>query len=275
MRLALGLSLATTRFINGSSAPAGDPNANAFFSYANITDPSQQAAITDLVTGLKADGLWSMIPVLYPFVGGTVGPHAKNLISDTKHITWQGSNLTHSANGVTGGTNSHGICNFTPLSLGDYAGASVYVHTPDASSLGSVAYYTGATAEDIGSGLDSHLAISVQPGTPLYRAWNRTKIITRTGAGNPNGLLASNRTSASAFTLHRNGAPVLSNSVADAVPYPNINQYILAYNFEGSVAGRSDATIALAAFHTGMNDTQAAAFYARVQAFQTALGRNV
>lgn len=45
-----------------------DPSAQAFFAATGITGATQQQAINNLVVGLKADGLWSKMKALYPFV---------------------------------------------------------------------------------------------------------------------------------------------------------------------------------------------------------------
>ena len=48
-----------------------DADAQAFITAAAITDPTQQTAINNLVVGMKADGTWTKMKAIYPFVGGT------------------------------------------------------------------------------------------------------------------------------------------------------------------------------------------------------------
>ena len=45
-----------------------DPAASAFITATGITGATQQAAIDNLVKGLKTDGLWSKMKAVYPFV---------------------------------------------------------------------------------------------------------------------------------------------------------------------------------------------------------------
>jgi hypothetical protein len=45
-----------------------DPAASAFIAATGITGATQQAAIDNLVKGLKADGIWSKMKAVYPFV---------------------------------------------------------------------------------------------------------------------------------------------------------------------------------------------------------------
>ena len=56
-----------------------DSDAQAFITAAGITDSTQQAAITNLVIGLKNDNLWTKMKAIYPFVGGTAASHKFNL----------------------------------------------------------------------------------------------------------------------------------------------------------------------------------------------------
>lgn len=45
-----------------------DPSASAFITATGITGATQQSAVDALVKGLKADGLWSKMKAVYPFV---------------------------------------------------------------------------------------------------------------------------------------------------------------------------------------------------------------
>jgi hypothetical protein len=45
-----------------------DPAAQAYFAATGITGVTQQAAINNLVKGLKTDGIWSKMKAVYPFV---------------------------------------------------------------------------------------------------------------------------------------------------------------------------------------------------------------
>jgi hypothetical protein len=58
--------------------PAFDPAAQAYFAATGITGATQQAAIDNLVKGLKADGIWSKMKAVYPFATDN-----RNLLSYT------------------------------------------------------------------------------------------------------------------------------------------------------------------------------------------------
>ena len=46
---------------------------------AGITDGTQAAAINTLVIRMKADGVWTKMKSVYPFVGGSAASHKFNL----------------------------------------------------------------------------------------------------------------------------------------------------------------------------------------------------
>jgi len=62
-----------------TSGSAYDPDAQAFFTAASITDATQKSAVNTLVTDLKAKGLWNKMYAIYPMVGGTTTTCSYNL----------------------------------------------------------------------------------------------------------------------------------------------------------------------------------------------------
>lgn len=92
-----------------------DPDSEAFFTAAGITDDTQKDAVDFLVKSFKGTelsynptgvNLWTDTQIIYPFVGGTATSHKWNLKNplDTDaafRIVFAGG-LTHSANGILG-----------------------------------------------------------------------------------------------------------------------------------------------------------------------------
>ena len=76
-----------------------DPAAQDFIDAAGITGDVQQQAINNLVKGLKADGLWSKMKAVYPFVTDN-----RNLLSYTEDFSnayWSKNNVTITSNSIT------------------------------------------------------------------------------------------------------------------------------------------------------------------------------
>ena len=82
----MGNSINTNKYIGigyrGIVAPSIDSSAAAFFSATGITGATQQSAVDALVKGLKADGLWSKMKAVYPFVTDN-----RNLLSYTEDFS--------------------------------------------------------------------------------------------------------------------------------------------------------------------------------------------
>ncbi len=86
--------------------PAFDPAASAYFAATGITGATQQAAIDNLVKGLKTDGIWSKMKAVYPFV--TDNRNLASYTEDFSNIYWIKtggsaivSNTTTAPNGTT------------------------------------------------------------------------------------------------------------------------------------------------------------------------------
>jgi hypothetical protein len=100
------VSITPTPTPTPSGVSPGDSDANAFIAAANITDVTQQNAITTLVTDLKTNNIWSKLHALYPFVGGTADSNKWNLKNPTDsdsafRLTFSGG-VTHTAAGIVG-----------------------------------------------------------------------------------------------------------------------------------------------------------------------------
>lgn len=111
-----------------------DTDAQAFITAASIIDSTQQTAINALVVGLKADGLWTSMMAIYPFVGGTASSHKWNLkdprdLNAAYRLTFYGG-WVHNSNGIVGNfTNTYTdtyIVNYNLGQIGAYTNAGTY-----------------------------------------------------------------------------------------------------------------------------------------------------
>ncbi|MGV3619130.1 MAG: hypothetical protein ACO1SV_27705 [Fimbriimonas sp.] len=92
--------------------------------------------------------------------------------------------------------------------------------------------------------------------------------------GNVPGHLLMTQTSTTSVRVYLNGGGEVTGAVAAATP-PAFEYYVLARNAGGSPASQSDARIAGYTIGLGLTAGQALALYNRLQAFNTALGRQV
>jgi hypothetical protein len=251
-----------------------DPDAQAFLTAAGITDLTITNAINTLVVSLKANGIWTKMKALYPFVGGAAASHKWNLKNplDTDaafRLVFNGG-WTHSANGaLPNGTNAFANTYFIPdtqLTLNS-AHISFYSRTNIASGL------------DIGSGGAGFLG-----GVYMLNRWasdlrNYTNLH---GAGSTIELTGWSRGDGF-FTLRRNNSTQIVNSrngVNNTLSQSSVSKtiqpiWIGAMNNNGAGAFYSARQAAFASIGDGLSDAELNNFTTAVQTFQTALSRNV
>jgi hypothetical protein len=249
--------------IESALSLGGDPDAAEFIAVAGISGSTQISAIKALVAGLKDDGIWSLLDLIYPFVGSTAFAHSLNLKDPQSFpITWGGS-LSHTSAGVVGGSAGTGVGTtaFVPANIELYLG--LYVGQSSGAQ----------PAHDLGS--PSNVA-----GVSLIYQWsdgntyadfggsNTGRILANT-ASLPTGYKAASKIGAAqqiftgssvAASWTRAGGPVGSTPFrlfrAETSPCPN-------------------RTYAAVIVGQGLTQDQHVMLYNRIQTFQAALGRAV
>lgn len=239
-----------------------DFDANAFITSATITDTTQKAATNSLTIDLKGYSIWTKMKALYPFVGGTSSTHSYNLKNPAQYqITWNGGQ-THDANGYTPGVNGYGNTGFATnlfTSANDF-GLSTYIRTNTTSGAD-----IGVFSPDlryIGSNLSNFAYFGV--GNTFISGANT----------DAKAFWQVNRTSASLVKGFKNSSVFVSGTTG-AGTLGARTVFIGALNDNGSANFYAGRQHAFDAIHDGLTDTESANFYTAVQAFQTALSRNV
>ena len=249
-----------------------DPDAQAFITAAAITDPTQRTAIDTLVKGMKADGLWTKMKAIYPFVGGTASTHKWNLKdprdSDAAFRLVFNGGWTHSANGATpNGTNGYAdtkLNDNTVLNLNDVH-SSVYSRTNV-----DGAFCDLGVSGTINSGINTFIRLTNKTYYRLHEEDVNTLTTT-----DSRGFFLGWRNSSTIKNISVNG--IKTSFTAAVGGKSNGNIYLGAlYNIPTvSATSYSPRQLAFASIGYGLTDTEAANLYTRVQAFQTALSRQV
>jgi hypothetical protein len=262
--------------IVGITTPPVDPDAQAFITAAAITDPTQQAAINTLVVDLKGYNIWTKMKALYPFVGGTASTHKFNLKNplDTNaafRILWSGG-VTHSSNGVQfGGVNGIGDTNFNPStnSLLNSTHFSFYSRTITSSNIFEVD--SGVTSSSNALNL-----LSLRVSNITYAAINSAATYTTFADSDSRAFYIANRTASNVLNIWRNSVKAATGTTTSNT-LPNGNHWLGAFNNIPSPGTLYYSTkqCAFASIGDGLTDTEAANFYTVVQAFNTALARQV
>jgi hypothetical protein len=255
-----------------------DADAQAFVTNAGIVDQVEANAINNLVIGLKADGLWTKMQALYPFVGGTSTSTSYNLKNTAQYqITWAGG-VTHASTGVTfNGTNGYGNTNFAPNSVltANNNHVSIYSRTSAAR--------TNGLAFDFGQGADLNIQSGIfgtcrrSSNVAYYGATNATTNGSFTVANtNGSGLFTNSITSATSRKINRNGSVLGSLTTNISQTLSAAKMYIAAFNNnDASVLLYSNFEAAFFSIGDGLDDTEATNLNTRVTTFQTSLNRNI
>lgn len=259
-----------------------DADAQAFITAAAITDPTQQTAINNLVVGMKADGIWTKMKAIYPFVGGTATAHKWNLkdprdLDAAFRLVFNGG-WTHSSTGATpNGTNAFADTKLVPLSVLasiNNLHLSHYSRTQNASVSG---WNMGVdtTTPNIG-----YLNLSQYFAAVNQKVFNNGFYPTYASvANNTNtlGLAIGNVPSSVLRKLHFNGTILNTTTNTSITNLPNVSMFIGSgrNSTTGLAADYTPHQAAFASIGDGLTDTEASNLYTRVQAFQTSLSRQV
>jgi hypothetical protein len=258
---------------------AYDPDAQAFFTAAGITDDTQKTAINTLVVTLKGFGIWTKMKAIYPMVGGTASTHKWNLKNplDTNaafRLVFFGG-WTHSSTGaLPNGTNGYAntFYNLSVNSTTTNVSAGVYNRT---NILNTNRLTYGA---ETGSSNFAGTALGLKLADGLtYYATNDN--LGNAGFGSVTdvrGFFAQNISSTNSNNkqIYRNGS-LISNATRAQTAAPNLEIAFGANNRAGVIQSYDNRETAFLFLGDTLTITEVANYYTAVQAFQTTLTRNV
>jgi hypothetical protein len=240
-----------------------DP-AQAFISAAGITDSTQQAAITQLVSDLKSYNLWDKMKAVYPFVGGTATSHSYNLVNTAQfQMSWTGS-ITHDSNGVTT-NNSYGNTGLVPSNDLILYNSHLSVYYTTSSGGGWIGSWNGGNSLTGMSvrRIDNRSYGGIDQNAPgLNSSW-------------PNlGLRTISCTAQNVGGLYDNATKQL-NMGGQGTSRPTFSIYIGALNRQNTPDLYDNKNWRFFSIGDGLSDAEVSNLYTAVQAFQTTLGRQV
>jgi hypothetical protein len=263
-----------------------DADAAAFIAVAGITDATQITAIDNLYKDLKGQGannssydFYTRLTAFWLFVGTTTANIKYNgktpSESNTYNLAFSGTAPTISSNGCKfNGTNGYANT-FVPQNIisNSANGMSVYFRENTKRDEVQIGYVNRSTFD----------------ATQIGMAWslnNKAIIGNKSGQQfspntytNVNGLIRLNRHSGSAYRLYRNGSQIELITATGNVD-TNTNTIVIGgerWSAGNVVANYSDKTFCYADIMTSnsLSAAEELAYYNCIQAFQTALGRQV
>lgn len=251
-----------------------DKDAQAFITAAAITDATQIFAINNLVIGLKADGLWTKMKAIYPMVGGTASSHKYNLkdprdLDAAFRLQFNGV-WNHSNNGAL----PDGVSAFARTYLTPSTSLTINNSHLSYYSRSNVAGNTGcAIGSYNGSFTSANQIIIRYTDNNFYTNIDNTISVSYSNT-NTTGYYITSRTASNLIKTFKNNS-LMGNSIVSSVLLNNAAILIGARSDGGPTVLYDNKQCAFASIGDGLNDTEAANFYTRVQAFQIALNRQL
>jgi hypothetical protein len=260
------------------------PDALAFFNAVAaeglMLDTTIKNAINTMVVDLHNNSLWGLFHAIYPMVGGDARGHKYNLkdprdldaafrlrfYSDVG-LELAYNDAIHTAIGVEFQGSKYAITHYYPSvsSTQDSAHMGVYINNN-----------TNAPKVDMGTNAGGGVAsriITRFNDNNTYNGINGGVFVSGASTDSRGHQIVS-RTGPSTVHVIKNGTLTISSS--DASTGLSIYPILLgAWSVSGTPTELSDRHQSLAHIGDGLSDAQCATWYTIVQAFQTALSRNV
>jgi hypothetical protein len=230
---------------------------------------ARQLLIDDLVTGLKADGIWSKLDALW-----VMAAHAEQ----AARLNWKdplGTALTavnspsftadqgYTGDGSSAYINTHFAPSLDGANLTQSSGsAGVWVRT-----VGASGNYLGVTDR---TGVPEHqFRIENNSGTNRSR-FNDITWVSYSTPPATNQLLSSNRSSSSNTQLYTNGSSN-GSSTATAIGLPKYDLYLLTQNFDGAPNAYNAGQISIVFIGGSLTSAEHANLYSRLNTYMTGL----
>ena len=286
MRLGLGLSISKN---NGKFTGGLDADAATFISLSGITNATQITAINNIYKDFKGVGVnnstynfYTRLSAFWLFVGTTTANIKYNgktpSESNAYNLTFSGAAPTISSNGCKfNGINNYADTLVPQNAISNSAnGMSVYFREDSARNeiqMGYLEIPSTYRGTEIGMGYTSGINKKFFGGNKYDQNFGATNFT------NINGLIRLNRTASNNYKVYRNGSQVESLNYTS---FNNTDTKTIVIGGErkssdGGVQAYSDKTFCYAdmMLSNSLSAAEELVYYNCVQAFQTALSRNV
>jgi len=271
MSIGLGIGNSISGKVSGFGGGGGgiDPDAQAYITAAGITDPTEQAAVNQLVLDLKGSGsttnntdVWSDSYTIYPLSPTSLTAAKYNLKDPTQNITWLNS-PTHAYTGITGnGTDAYGDTNWNPTT----EGVDIY----NAGLTYSGEYSGGDYALGV---LNSSIWLNIRTVSNIRIAYIGTSGSSVSFANTTRLITTSSRTDKFLNQVYNNGVFQSQNTTSGGSTNaaPNANVFILALSNSGALSAPFAGEIDFAAAHKGLSANQAKDLSDAITTYNTAV----
>ena len=271
MSLNLGI-IASQRTASGGGGT--DADAQAFFNRVTAAGgtltATEQSAVNTVVVSMKSNSLWSLMKVIYPFVGSSAASCAQNLKSNTFTGTFSGTFT------FTGGIQGNG----TAFLNTNFNNQSSWTSTSNAAmGFVSATNQPGGTICDMGaggnllSGANSTTIYSSYSGT-FFSGMNCTSVTPGAINSSTIGFFVTTRLSSLQYSSYKRGTSTINITNTDAIgTNPNASIYLSAGNQPPNASLFAIKKYNFCFMGDGLTQAQVDTFWAIIQTLNTTLGR--
>jgi len=256
----------------GTSGPSFDPDAQAYFARAGITDTAKMTAINAFILGIKFDFTITTLDEVFDQILLNANESAAAAVIDMTSNQYDGVLVNSPTFAQWLGVTNTGNTNY--INTGFNPSTDGIRYTRNSKTYGFfVRTFTAYVQQQFGAnvpGYESYAYLD-SGGSRYFRDANGGGAVSVTG-GNTTGHFALSRTASNLITGYYNGASF--GTAADAsIANINLDMHTHGLNNNGSHSGApSGLEFSMEYFSRGMSAGEAAAFNARVQTLKTAIG---
>lgn len=275
----MSLTLRDLSIVGFSRGPTGDAELADWVSRvqgrgSDVTGSGVQTAVRNFIVGMKTDGLWTKSKRIGVYAGDArVALEAPllNLRGATTDTLTGFVDANYTSNGLVGGSGKRINTGYNNTATGnDGNDISFAVYNRSASNTGSFEIGSGNTGD-----VNATVALEISNGGTTYGfLGNQTNYVNQADS-NGTGLYVLSRVSSTDLRVFKNGSQLGSTVTTGAGAVSGFDVWVHDANLSNSSWGFSARQLAFYGIFTGLTTTDNANLYTRVQALQTALGRNV
>jgi hypothetical protein len=277
------MSLLANHGILRSLGVAYDADAQAFFDQIELVEvislsTTIKDAVNTLVVDSKSAGIWSKCIAIYPLVGGDPDSHKYNLIDTTQFtLTWDdGGSGNHTAAGVQSAGAEYGLSGIIPsthLTKGSFHHG---VYVDDFGAVNGGVWEMGSYSfPNMCALATASNSFGINAGF-VSGVWHYDVGRLNVANGGGGGLALASRESVTSHKGYLNGS-LVDTETAD-VTSQTLNSYEIylgALNNVGAASGITSKSMRYFTIGTGLTPTECSDYTTIIQAFQTALSRDV
>jgi hypothetical protein len=251
-------------FLIGLQTPDADINAwkAAVVAAGGSVSAGRETLVGNLITGLKADGIWSKLDRLWLFAAENTQSALIDLKARATATAVNTPTFTTDRGYAT--TGSAYLSTYAPPGTGNYTDNSAHIGDWVETATTSNAILMGAL------GTKQSLLTTLSGNYDVYINDNSGSALASAVAKSNTGFLLGSRTGASTLALYLNGASIATGTNAASTPsLPAI--FVGARNNGGTPDAPAPHRSAVASIGGGLTSTEAANYYTRLNTYITAV----